>query len=445
MRDCRSWLVSVALGLALGVLCRASLAGVVVCGASLGIIAWMTRGKERWLFYGAWLALGVRWLLILGSAAFAIHHPYSLYGDIAYGLFGDESYYALRAWWVLQRFLGEPLLFEAFFDISQEFVGDLYGRSGHVYALVLFYHLFGYSPLAVKGISALLGVLSGLLMHDFAQELAGTHAARVVCWLMWFWPSLLVWSVTNLKDPYALCLMCWALWAFQRWLRRPASCRYPVMMAVALSAYATMKASVGWLLAAGLGLAGLLQLRGRAMAACLGLAGLLLAVTGQPAIETAVHDAVISHINFSRDASSSYRLLPARYYEQPATAAGLAGLTLGDFLWVALAGTAYFLVVPLPGRITTPASLLVLPQMLCWYTLLAAAAVGLWSLLRTRWRAACLPLLPLIVLTGVLGATSGNIGTAFRHRDLVTPLYFLFAAVGGLRLWEAARRGRVQA
>jgi 4-amino-4-deoxy-L-arabinose transferase-like glycosyltransferase len=399
--------------------------------------------------------LGLRWLLILGitAALLVMGRPYFLYGEPSFGVFGDEGYYALRGWWVLKRILGEPMVFDQLNDVAQEFTGELYGRSGHVYAITLFYSLFGYSPAAVKGISALFGVLTGLLVYDLTRDLAGTRAARLACWLVWYWPSLMLWSVTNLKDPYTVFLMCLAVWAFHRWLAQR-HLSLLVLAATALCAYATIKDYLWWVIVAAMALTWVLHLRPRTLRLGLVAAGLAMAwvLTTHAAwldarLKQGIRTVAISHINFSREKAMSYRLLPDFYYEGVADHQPLQGrVGYHDLVRMVLLGTGYFLLVPLPWRVTSLPQALAVPQMLCWYGLLVAAAVGIWSMLRVQGRACCLTVSLLAALTVALSITGGNIGTAFRHRDLVTPLYLMFAAIGINELmrigWRPLDNGR---
>jgi hypothetical protein len=159
-------------------------------------------------------------------------------------------------------------------------------------------------------------------------------------------------------------------------------------------------------------------------------------------LKRGIQTVAMYHMNFSRESDSSYRLLEGRYYELPADYEHLAAVGYRELARMVLLGSGYFLVVPVPllgqARGFLPAA--AMPQMLLWYGVLGLSAIGVWSLLRTRWRAACLVLAIAAGLTVTLAISGGNIGTTFRHRDLVTPLYFLFAAVGAQRLWPA--RGR---
>jgi hypothetical protein len=441
-RPLTPWGLSAALGTLLGLLFLISFGAVMLLAASVGLLAWCTRGDRR-LFRLACVALMVRWLLLVGvtTTQSVTHRTYASGSDTAFALFGDEGYYTIRGLWLLKRVLGQPMEAEDREAITKEFQNDRYGRSGHLYAVAFFYHLFGYSPTAVKGLSILAMVLAGLCVHDLVRRMADARAARLAALLIWWWPSMMLWSITNLKDPYAIFLMCLAVWAFQRWLDRPRQLLFLGTAAAALYAHASIKDYLWIVLAGMMGVAALLRLRPRWLRAA-ALAGLLaasvgLAVARWPQIDArlkpALQRAAMFHIHHAIqtvELSKGYRLLPDDYYIPPITEVSVSTLTYADLAWLVLGGAAMFLLVPFPLAEPSRWHLAVLPQMLCWYGILLAAIGGLAWALRHRRQAVWLPWLILSGLTGMLGMTSGNIGTTFRHRDLVTPLYLLFAGIG---------------
>lgn len=445
----RAWVISLLLGGLLGLSCLLSVGGVILGVLSVGLLRWVTRHDREGLYRLAVGALVLRWVVILGVTATlaAMERPSAIGSETSFVLFGDEAWYTVKAWWMRNFILGQPLAPDEFLAVAQDFSDRSYGRSGHLYPMVLFYHLFGYSPTAIKGISALLGVLTGLLIYDMTRHLAGRGAARLACLFVWYWPSLILWSVTNLKDPYIIFLLCLAIWSFQRWVGRQQRVGYLILTVAALYAHATIKENLWALMAAAMGLAWLCHLRRRLLrwgALLCGIALLGGVVATQPQVQGRVHatvqQIVLRHIHnagIPPDPARDYQLLPTKYY-QPLISDGQLeklGLGLRELVPMAVWGYVYFVLVPLPWRAASLPQLAVVPQMLVWYGLLGTAAAGIWSLRRTWWREALLPLSVMVGLTLILGVSNGNVGTAFRHRDLVTPLYLMFAAIGLSRLW----------
>lgn len=449
----RPWIASLALGLMIGLLCLLSVGGVVLCLVSLGILALVTRHDREGLFRLAVWAFSVRWLLILGITVMlvAMGHPYIAGSDTALALFGDDGYYSIRSWWLLKRILGEPLAPHDLLEVTQEFGDHNYGQSGHLYPMAFFYHLFGYSPIAVKGISAFLSVLTGWLIYDVTRNLAGTRAARMACLLVWYWPSTLLWSVTNLKDSYAIFLMCWSVWAFHRWLRRR-HIGYLGLAVVALYAYATIKDFLWLLIAVAMLITWLLHIRRRTVQWLLVLCSVIPIIwfVGEnpqqvdAKLKAGIRSIAMRHLNHAHQLQgTSYHILPEKFYRVVADHTGLRDFDYRYVPGMVLVGVSYFLLIPLPWHLTNAMQVAAYSQTLLWYGVLWAAAVGVRSLWHTRWQAVCLPLLVLVLLTVALAIPSGKVWTAFRHRDLVAPLYFLFAAVGLCRMWRLHEPVRV--
>ena len=71
---------------------------------------------------------------------------------------------------------------------------------------------------------------------------------------------------------------------------------------------------------------------------------------------------------------------------------------------------------------------------------------GVLYLLRYRWREAGVVLVFLVVATSAVALFTANEGTAFRHRDILTPFYFIPITVGMLNIrgWLAEKYRRLR-
>ena len=72
------------------------------------------------------------------------------------------------------------------------------------------------------------------------------------------------------------------------------------------------------------------------------------------------------------------------------------------------------------------------PQMVLWYLVLLWVPVGLWRGWRAHRAATVLNWTYVLLITSIVALASGNIGTAFRHRDMVIPFYLMFGVAGFL-------------
>ena len=119
--------------------------------------------------------------------------------------------------------------------------------------------------------------------------------------------------------------------------------------------------------------------------------------------------------------------------------------TVGGAVGFLPTGLVYFLLAPFPWSVTTVLQRVTLPESLVWYVLFLCVLRGSWLALRYDPRA-------YTVLVGVLGIVTfsyalveGNVGTAYRHRAQVLPLFFVLAAVGLRDVWGSWMEGRIRA
>jgi hypothetical protein len=110
-------------------------------------------------------------------------------------------------------------------------------------------------------------------------------------------------------------------------------------------------------------------------------------------------------------------------------------------------GLFYFLFAPFPWMLGSIRQIVAMPEMLYWYTLMPAMVRGGRRLLRERRRESLFLLLLLISLSIGYAIGQGNVGTMFRHRAQVLPIFLILAAVGRRRSLPAqepvtARPGR---
>jgi len=93
-------------------------------------------------------------------------------------------------------------------------------------------------------------------------------------------------------------------------------------------------------------------------------------------------------------------------------------------------GLFYFVFAPFPWMLGSIRQIVAMPEMLYWYTLMPAMVRGGRILLRKRGRESLFLLLLLISLSVGYAIGQGNIGTMFRHRAQVLPIFLILAAVG---------------
>lgn len=358
---------------------------------------------------------------------------------------GDSDYYSQRGYCLAQYVSGvrEPIVLQRI----QE-----YGDHAYVPLIGGFYYFFGFSPITVKWLNGWVGSLQIIALFFLVRSCFQATIARWAAVGVAFFPTLVLWSATNLKEPLLLLLAALLLLGLRvirvepRWTRKALGAGLSLWIFTLLCRMGRSDSFAILLVCSTLALAAEWLLRRRWPALrrwALLLAAVLALIPLQPVAraKVALGKTVYRHMAYNYGIGMTYRYLPTRCYYAP------GALTWGSYSQVGTRDLVrripkavwHYLLEPFPARVGEKLTLLFLPQMIIWYGLLPLALVGIaaalaWNLWNCLFLAA--PLLAWI-LVGAL--SNGNIGTLVRGRDMVTPMVLIFAAAG---LWALARGRR---
>ena len=295
---------------------------------------------------------------------------------------------------------------------------------GYFYWNAFLYWVFGYAPLAPKLVNAFVGTASALLCYRLAGELAGKGPARLAALLTMFFPSLVLWSTLNLRDPIVLLLTLALFLNVVRLRVRPSGrAFFGVVLALALLVlfrdYIAVMAVFGLIGATFIS-------RGRGIPVNLLLAGVLFGIAvfayqqfglGTQWVESASFEAIAQQRQNMAFGGTAFR--PDADISTP-----LRGL---QFIPI---GLAFFLLSPFPWQTGSLLSMMTLPEQLVWYALLPTVVGGAVYLVRNRYHAFGPVLVFLALTSGIYALVEGNAGTAYRHRAQVLVFFLVIAAVG---------------
>lgn len=348
---------------------------------------------------------------------------------------GDSDYYSTRAYTMAlyaKGVRGPVTLSTAYRDTSP------YGWNGYLYLLGLFYFLFGFSPFAIKLMTCWFGALIGPMLYAVGETQFSPPIARWAATLVAFFPSLVCWSATNLKDIPFIVLTLALLLLFMS-MRHAGAMRG---RAIALGLFLIVLAAHVFLRQGFLSfsLVGCLvvsswlvcRMPRTVKVAVVLVVGVSLAVCVHARLRPMLAGAFYYHLGHVRTPGDSYRYLPQPFFDPDYMAQWAEHGSIGVPVLMAVGkAAALYLLEPLPGRVDTAFEILAYPQMVLWYFCLPLALWGMVVSLKTRPRDSLA--LVLLLITWVFGVAlrGGNIGTAFRMRDMVSPLVLLFACVGG--------------
>ncbi len=284
------------------------------------------------------------------------------------------------------------------------------------------------------------GVWTCLTAWALGREVFDDKVGRIAAVLCAVFPSLVLWSILNIRDGFATLLITTIVLVAVRSYRRIHLPDLVVFLAMAL-ALTTLRDYMGILLIAGLGLGyGLSARPGRigstlVMGTVMSLGLFFLLERFEILTPEIVEDPFASAASFRTSLQQDF----AGGLAGSAYATGIDTSTLQGALTYLPLGLLYFLFAPFPWAIESPLQALTLPETLLWYALVPFTIVGLRRGIRREHAAGLLIMGVLAISVSSYALVEGTFGTAYRHRSQFLPLFFVFAAQG-IRWWVVRRR-----
>jgi hypothetical protein len=392
---------------------------------ALAVVLGCFRGGERQFLLTLFLAaFGARI-----AAAVVSHFVLVHVGRGGFLLLDDRAYDKLG--WTLARFwMG---IFPGIRDTDQ------YLMVNYTYLVGAVYYLLGHSLLTVKMLNVAFGGLTAVVVYALGAEIFNQRAARIAALLTAFFPSLMVWSVINLKDILAVLVTTTVVFGLLRYARRHNW--WSLGLALGMLFYlenlrAQFFFMLTWLMPAAFLFADRSGWRRKLLFAVPLIAGILAlnVYTHNRAGLNWLTPRALTEAEWARWASAQAAQtgIDEMSIKPPKEMETIVRRTL-DYL---PKGVYYVVLGPTPWEARSDLAKAVIPEMLAWYALLAAACVGLMASFRRSWRDLILP----IALTGAtvmaLAIYEGNTGNIFRHRSMFMPFVFILSGVGLQWLWE---------
>jgi len=296
---------------------------------------------------------------------------------------------------------------------------------------------------------AVFGVANGLIAYHLTASLGYRRAGRRAAVLVTFFPSLVLWSSLDLKDPLSTTAVLVVVTLLHKLAER-FSFRHSLLLLVAMAASGLFRYQIFLILIvaapAALGWAALAK-GGREAASFIAV---VLVVALLPTLfdfgffgvgflgEFGLEDINAIQASLAREGESAY--------------GGLSDVsTVGGALRFLPTGVFYFFFAPMPHQTTgSLSSMLALPEMFVFYFLLIDAVRGLARLATTKLPATVAVTVPILAIALAYSLAEGAIGDLYRHRSQVLPPLLVLSAIGWstrsarrrLSLWRRGRRSR---
>lgn len=361
-----------------------------------------------------------------------------VYVRTGFGEFGDALSYSINGGCILDLWLNgernlEALTREAF-RISAS--GTL--TSYDFWNAIVFFFT-GKNPVSPILINCLAGSLTPVFIYDITNRLYNKKAALTAAVLTAFWPSLLLWSIQNLKEPLSFFLGTVIIWVL---LTLRAKFRFYLLFLVAF--FAIFLKEFRFFLLAALFLAFLvsflvpfLKFRRNISLWFIAAIFILFAILCLNSMSIN-YDNIFDTIKGS-PLSEKLSALTFLYHLRSEKVLGAGSSFLANwqfknslgyfflFMPVALLASLF---APFPWMLGSAMQIMAIPEMLVFYTLVPAIFAGSKFIIKYKIKEGAVLMTYVIIMYIVLAITEGNIGTLFRHRSMVLPLVFVLAGIG---------------
>ena len=354
----------------------------------------------------------------------------------AFAIVPDSRYLIDRSIWLRNLWAGVPLGPHQYSEIFFPF-----GSAPFVTFLAALQMAVGPAPFGLSFVSAAACVTGALVAYLVVRRGFGTAPAQVGLVVLLFWPSLVAWSISVLKEPAQLLLtsiVCAGAVGVV-WSRGRARVLVAGAVIASLALLASLRSGSMEIALAGLGVAAVLRVIvwRRWLLAVLIVMAVAGAWTARNRIAAEVRNSASRHVGHVKSAGVSYRLLDDRYYSDEG--ASVASMSFIDDVRFLAAAAIAFVAVPLPWQAGSAGTLALLPQQIAWYLICAAAVVGGGVGMRRAPWLTCVLMGSALAGLLIIAPNSGNVGTLMRHRDLIVPFVIWLAGLGAVGAAEAAR------
>lgn len=302
----------------------------------------------------------------------------------------------------------------------------------------LFHYVLGDSAMGAIVLNMFAGVWTVLLTFKLGRELLGKEVGKTAALLTAFFPSLVLWSVLNIRDSLAGMAVVVVVLYGVRTFRMPRPDNL-IILGVGLLLLTALRDYMGFLCLSGLALGAVAAVRpGRLFSTLAGGTVLVLFLSliadrldlfPTEVLEDPFASATRMRINLQQGATSAF-------------GAGHETETLGGSLRYLPFGFAFLLFAPFPWALETALQTAAAPETILWYPIFLVALIGMRHAILRGGHLAVIPLSVLLIVTTSYALVEGNFGTAYRHRAQIMPLFFLFAGAGWvvLKPWFDKRR-----
>ncbi|MDD4939897.1 MAG: hypothetical protein PHE18_03150 [Candidatus Omnitrophica bacterium] len=352
---------------------------------------------------------------------------------------GDAAGYSAYGWILSEYWKGERNIFSS----DDQVALGKYFFTAQTYLSAMLYYLFGYIPLLGIILNCLAGVASAFFIFFIAQRCCGAAAARIAAALTMFWPSIFLWSVNNSKEPMSILSMLAVVLAGVA-IYRKFTLSFFILFSAAALVFIIYQPQLAMFSLLWIGLIFLIKvlryppvrtnMRGLILACVilLLLANLFVPLGGFVRARTVnlVNATISRNSGTFLTGGNVYKIFPDIVYTRPVYRTGSFTSYMTPFTWLKalLKGLFYFLFSPFPWSGGSLLQSMARIEILLWYALIPFFFAGIFLSFKSKKKDSAVLAAFLIMVTSLYSLAEANVGTTFRHRSVIMPLYFIFIA-----------------
>jgi len=312
-------------------------------------------------------------------------------------------------------------------------------QSGYYVLNAVFFFVFGPSAMGPVVLNIFVALWTTVLAYRLATLLLNREVGRIAALLVAFFPSLVLWSVLNIRDAVSTFLVLLVTYAVVR-LSRRVRAAHVLALGAGLFFMSTIREYMVVLLILGGALGVVASLRPGKVFQTIFVGAFLAFV----AVLAAENLGFIERVSTSDPLSTVAQIREGMLREASSSfAQGLDPSTPRGALLALPVGLAYLLFAPFPWAVSSLLQTFTLPEVLLWYCLVPFTVYGVKRVVSGAPRDVVIPAGILVVVLCTYALVEGNIGTAYRHRAQIMPLLFLFTAAG-IQAYLARRKERTE-
>jgi hypothetical protein len=286
------------------------------------------------------------------------------------------------------------------------------------------YYMFGFEPLLLKVFNSFISSMSALYAYFISREFFNLKVGKIVFFLATFFPSLVLWSTQNIRDPLAIFAIVTSVYylmkiqngknAFSSFLKLIAS----MLLLLGIRSYIFVLISISFFTSS------FIQHSRRPIQSF--LVGLIVIILANGFYQAFFSKPIISEINLKAVAQHRNAMAYGRTKLQKVDIS-----TPNKALWYLPIGIIYILFAPFPWQISSKLQLFTLPETLIWYVLFFFFLRGFYLLVKSGYFIYISPIIsPALAMTVTYALVEGNVGTAYRHKAQFLIFYFIIVAIG---------------